>query len=272
MKSGSCLAMTITVLFAVVLHATPARTDPEICERLREVSSVKPAKSELYKILPLEEVCRSLYWTHFHPLPLSKIMNKDEIAEYLRNISTGDCTAAVALLGNRFAATYSESPSILTNRLNYKNWMSNTVGKHYPKLGLCFDLEQIRIAQEKIDALGLQAAPYAGVQNSMDARARNEFSKPARKRNLAIFNMHANLRSSFSPDIALALLKLSLEGRAVKYHEKYELYLAYWLDEKGLSDPIIQHVINRPYAERLRSDMRSRAQREQFVFFPDYPE
>lgn len=269
---GTSRILAIITFATAISYADMGRGEPDICARLKEISSEDPAQSELNLVWSREEVCRMLYWRKFSPQPLWEILNKDDIAAYERDISNRNCNSAAALLSNRFVAAHPNAPSLLKNTLNFKEWKSQLVGRHFPRLGLCFNLETIRISQDEIERLGLKAEPYAGYLKSMSPEAKKNMPGPVRKRHMAVFSLHRLLINSGRPDIMLALLKLSVDGKAVRYHENYELFFAYRLIVKGRTAHVVDQVIDRPIAANVRSEIRLRAKEGRNVGLPVYPD
>lgn len=243
-----------------------------MCKRLKEISSFDPHKDLLFHHQTCEARCRTTYWVRLQPLPLSEILNEAERAQFDEAIAKQNCNAAAALLSKRFVDAHPNVPSILENKKDYKTWEFSTVGEHIPKLALCFGLEELRKAQNKMDRLGITAEPYAGQTKTLEAEITNRLPVAVLERNSAIFRLHAHLNSSLSHDIALALLKLSVEGRALKYHPWHELFLAYKLRHNRLQDPIIQKVIDRPLDSKVKADIERQVKSGRFEGIPQYPD
>lgn len=250
-----------------------AHAEPEMCKRLKEISSFDPDKQPLFHYKTREERCRIYYWMKLRPLPLSKILNEAERTQYEDAIAKQDCGAAAALLSKRFVDAHPDVPSILENKSDYRGWKRGTVVKHFPRLALCFNLKVIRDAQREIDRLGLTAAPFAGRKKSMRSKHGKELPQPIYERHHAVYSIIIRVRYRFEPVTALGLLKLSVAGRAVKHHELLELYLAYRLHYSGLRDPVIQQVIDRPLDSQLRAETERKAKLELFPYdIPEYPD
>ena len=263
---------TLTIFAVMSLAPEIAHAEPEICKRLAEISSFDPHKDPLFHYKTREERCRTSYWLQLQPLPLSKILNEAERGQYEEAIAKSDCGAAAALLSKRFVESHPDVPSILENTKDYKEWEFSMVGEHFPVLALCFGLEELRKAQNEMDRLGITGAPYAGLKKSLGLPHTKGLPEPVRARHNAIFRLKAHLRSSLSHDIALALLKLSVDGKALKYHPLTELYLAYKLRNNGLQDPIIQQVIDRPLDSQLKADIERQVKLGTYEGIPQYPE
>lgn len=268
----SLLTAALSIFAIAGIAPDVAHADPEICELLAEMRSVDSHNERFFHYRMSEEDCRYAYWSELRPLPLSKILNEVERAQYEEAIAKQDCEAAKVLLIMRFVEAYPDVPSIILSKRDYRVWESRTVGRHFPTLALCLNLEVIGKAQQEIDQLGLRAPPYMGYDKSPASYSRNGRPLSVFWRRTAVFKMQRNLRSSFSPDIALALLKLSMEGKALKYHPLNELYLAYKLRNKGLRDPIIQQVIERPLDSQLKADVERKAKLGEFEGIPEYPD
>lgn len=265
-------AAALTTFSIVGIEPHVAQAEPEICQRLKEITSFDPHKDPLFHHKPREARCRTVYWLRLLPLPLPKILNKSELAQYSEEITKQNCDAAAALLSKRFVEAHPHAPSILENTKDYKEWGSVTVGKHFPKLALCFGLEELRKAQNKMDRLGITAEPYAGLTKSLGLPHTRDLPGPVLARHNAIFRLHVDLNSSLSHDIALALLKLSVEGKALKYHPWHELYMAYKLRHNGLQDPIIQQVIDRPLDSKVKADVEQQVISGRYEGIPQYPD
>ena len=121
---------TLTVFAVISLATEIAHAEPEICKRLAEISSFDPHKNPLFHYKTREERCRTSYWLRLQPLPLSKILNEAERAQYEEAIAKRDCGAAVALLSKRFVEAHPDVPSILENTKDYKEWEFSTVWRY----------------------------------------------------------------------------------------------------------------------------------------------
>ncbi len=264
-------AMTLFALTSIAPNV--AHAESEICKRLAEISSFDPDKQPLFHYKTREERCRIYYWMKLRPLPLSKLLNEAERAQYEEAIAKQDCNAAAALLSKRFVDAHPDVPSIFGNKKDYRGWELGTVVNHFPKLALCFNLKVIRDAQREIDRLGLAAAPYADHKKSVLSKHGKELPWPIYERHYAVYNIIIRVMYKFEPITALGLLKLSVAGRAVKHHELLELYLAYRLHYSGLRDSIIQQVIDRPLGSQLRAEIERKASLKLFPYdIPEYPD
>ena len=264
-------ALTTFALTSIVPNV--AHAEPEICKRLKEISSFDPHKNPLFPDKTREERCRLAYWLLLQPLPLSELLNEAERAQYEEAIAKQGCNVAAALLSKRFVDAHPHVPSILGNKKNYRGWELGTVVKYFPRLALCFNLKVIRDAQHDIDRLGLAAAPYAGHKKSVLSKLSKDLPRPIYKRHGAVSNIIIRVTHKFDPVTALGLLKLSVAGRAVKHHELLELYLAYRLHYSGLRDPVIQQVIDRPLDSQLRAEIERKARLKLFPYdIPEYPD
>lgn len=249
-----------------------ARAETDLCKRLKEISSLDPTKELLWGRMSPEWICRGLYWSEFRPLPLSKILDGADLANYRSSTTGHDCTTAVALLSNGFAAAHPKALSILTDKENFKSWKRRTVGKNFPALALCFGLEEVREAQAEIDRLGISANPYAGHEKSMASEEARNLPIPVRERHNAIFGLLLDLRSTKNHAIAIAVLKLSVEGKALRYHQFYELYIALRLRTQGETDPIIEHIITGPMDARMKQKIEEMAKSRYYKDLPIYPD
>ena len=265
-------AAALSMFATTIICSDVAQAEPEICQRLKEITSYDPHKNPLFHYKTREARCRTAYWLHLQPLPLSELLNEAERAEYDEAISKQNCDAAAVLLSKRFVEAHPHAPSILENTKDYKKWESVTIGKHFPELALCFGLEELRKAQNKMDRLGITAEPYAGLTKTLEAEITNRLPVAVLERNSAIFSLHVDLNSSLSHDIALALLKLSVEGKALKYHPWHELYMAYKLRHNGLQDPIIQQVIDRPLDSKVKADVEQQVISGRYEGIPQFPD
>ena len=269
-----CLRLiTALILFASAFSfGALADNDAGNCERLKEISSVDPDKKILLYYKTREQRCSRLYFLEMKPLPLSKILSKPEQAIYKRATANEDCSTAAEILSEQFVKTHPRAPSILENKENYTNWKIYTVFNHYPAMSLCNDLEDVKSAQAEMDRLGLTAPPYAGLVKSMMSKAAKELPWAIQHRHTAIARLHRHLGNTMRSAIALALLKLSVEGTALKYHPVYELYIALRLRARGQSDLIMKEVIERPHDAQLRTKIELQAQSGGYKGFPIYPE
>ncbi len=272
MNSKMLIAFVLAGRLAFDHGISMAHAETDICKRLKEFSSLDPTKELLWGRMSPEWICRGLYWSEFRPLPLSKILNAADLGEYRRATTGSDCTTAVALLSNRFAIAHPKALPILTNKENFKSWKRRTVGTYFPALALCFGLQRVREAQAEIDRLGISAKPYAGRKKSLASPEALGLPIPVQERHSAIFRLQLIQQSTKSRAITLALLKLSTEGKALKYHRFLEFYIALRLRRRGEPDPIVQRIIERPIDTRMRLDIKQMAISGNYEGLPVYPD
>ena len=262
----------VFLVFAALFHlSNVTRAESEICKRLKEISSVDPHASPYFRYKTPEERCRQTYWSELKPLPLSKILNEAERKTYDKAIADKKCAAAEELLSKRFVEAHPKVPSIFADKRDYEEWQFFVIGLHFPRLAICRELDIISKALAEIDRLGLKPKPYSG-QIETTSPSDKVFPDPVLKMYIAVFNLHLQFGQSLNSDIAVALLELSVEGRAVKFHPDQELYWAYRLHMKGRRDPILQKIIDRPMDPKRKAEIVTKAKRGEFESVPYYPE
>lgn len=169
---------------------------------------------------------------------------------YAQVLATNDCASATRLLQQRFVEAHPEAPSILRNPRDYKEWKSSVLGLRFPRLYLCLALQRIQRLQGEIDRLGLKAEPFAGFEKSLSSENYETIHKAIMDRHHVVLMLHLSAASTKSTDIGLALLKLSVEGKATRFQPIYEAYLAVALRTKGIRSPIIDTILARPISQQ----------------------
>lgn len=85
-------------------------------------------------------------------------------------------------------------------------------------------------------------------------------------------NMIYALGLTQSPKVALALSKLSRDGKAVKFRPDYELYLAFWLQGYGVEDPLIDAVTHGSFELAVRARIAEKAEQKNSTYIPMFPD
>jgi len=246
-----------------------AEPEPEICRKLKEISSRDPDK-ELYP-WTRKERCRNLYWLEFKPKPLSRILTVRERRFYSRTLAANDCASATRLLQTRFVEAHPEAPSILRNPRDYKKWKSRVLGLRFPRLYLCLALQRIRRLQEEIDRLGLKVEPFAGFNFNTSTERREVVPQAIYDRNHSIYMLHLSGAITGNQSTNLTLLKMSFERKILHFHPHYEVYLALTLHEDGIRDPVIEQVLSRPLDEDTWKKLEGIARSRSNADLPHYP-
>ncbi len=248
----AAVAFKIVMVCLSALWTAPAQAGSDICKALRTVTDKDPMTHPSIKYRPKERICREWYWSNFKARPLKDVLSGDPLARYKRALGRKDCKTAAEILRKGFTAAHPKAPSTVTNQKNFKDWKSFTVG-HYPWLKTCLLMETIRQAQRELDLQGIKIPRYQGLQESRKLTAAvPNLPAAVSRRNLSLFVMEMHFRSKHHPAYGVALLKLSLEGKAVKYRPRVELVFAFVLRDKGRNDPIIDRVIKRPIDPKIR--------------------
>ncbi len=270
MRCLCALSSFLVVFLGFGPEPKAAEPEPEICRKLKEISSRDP--NDRSYLSTLEERCRSLYWREFKPRPLSRILTVRERRFYSRTLAANDCASATRLLQRRFVEAHPKAPSILRNPRDYKEWKSSVLGLRFQSLYLCLTLRRIQRRQGEIDRKGLVAEPFLGFERSLASKSARALPGEILMRHHEVHLLLLAGATTKNPVIALALLKLSTEGKVIRFHRLYESYLALALQAEGLRDPVIKEVIARPLntsdKEKVERVVRSRASSE----LPHYPD
>lgn len=243
--------------------------EPDICERV-EALGLPEALPNAVKILPKEEVCIMRYWEFFRAKPLEEILTAAQLERYREAIKTRACEEAEEILRRNFGAAHPDAPSILYDDQHYGKWRSYVIGEYFPDLFYCRVLKRIRTAQQEIDENGINAEPFFWSRHTRVLDP--ELPIPVQDRNVAFFILHAVGKQPQPIFVTRERLALSLEGRAIKYHPLFELFLAYALRVRGDTGPMIQQVIDRPVdpADRARVEQAIRIRSSEGIpMFPD---
>ncbi len=249
----AAVAFKIVMVCLSALWTAPAQAGSDICKALKTVTDKDPMTHPSIKYRPKERICREWYWSNFKARPLKDVLSGDPLARYKRALGRKDCKTAAEILRKGFTAAHPKAESIVTNQKNFKDWKKWTVGNHYPLLKVCLLLETIRRAQRELDLQGINIPRYQGPQKSSQLiRAVPRLPTAVLRRNSALFLLEIYLVGRSHPASVLALLKLSLDGKVVKYRPRVELFFALMLRDKGRNDPIIDRVIKRPIDPKIR--------------------
>ncbi|MEM1370656.1 MAG: hypothetical protein AAGG72_00355 [Pseudomonadota bacterium] len=269
--------LALSLLIAIAIVATPtqlaAGPEPEICRRLQALESVEaklPTSLDLLmrERLGKKELCTKRFWSTYRPKPLDQVLTGAERLQYHKALDSQDCDLALKLLSERFEAAHPDAPSHLSDEVNSFYWRINVAKRHYSNLGMCDALQSIRRSKRKIIGAQINARPFSGLQKSLMTPAFNKLPVPVQSMYSAIGDLHDILARSRNSKVALALLRLSVEGEALKYHPHYELYLAHRLRILGHTEPVIDAVINRRLDPAVRANIEGKATRHQPVGIP----
>ena len=271
----------MTVLRKIVLIAvfglgfmasgeTPALADePLICKKLAKIYPHKlnflPKSA---RKLSKEQQCRLVYWWAIKVKPLTEVLTPGEHKSFQQALTDKNCEVAVSILRPRFVEAHPDAPSIIENDSDFELWKQTTVASRYPRLGLCFELKKISEARAEIDKRGLNPAPF-GRFTDTDGYMRGIVPKdPVRKRDSAVYAILVVQLRLGHPDLSLALLSLSVEGKELKFHPDQELFLALFLRESGVVKPVVNQVIARPIDNKKREALEALAKKKDVLDAP----
>jgi len=260
------------MLAAMLAGAHPALADknePEICHRAKALGYDEG--KELLQFSSKRELCTRRFWYLFRPKPLAQILDKDEQKEYHTATEQGDCKRAASLLSKRFDAAHPDAPRHLSDSAHQFHWRGAMTLHYYDSLGLCDDLRFLQVALKDIDAAGLKPRPFWNWRKNYFG-AQTKFPRPVQQMYSAVARLLRNMGRTQSPKVALAVLRISNEGRALKLHPHYEVYIAHRLRALGVSDPLLDELINRPLDAQVSASIREKIRRKEPSGLPTFPE
>jgi len=235
------LLSVLWLVFLVVSKAMAA--EPDFCGLLPQISDADPDKDPRLGIMSREEICRAYYWLEFKAAPAEQLFKPLSLKVYKDALKQQNCATALRILRDTFADTYRSAPSILTNDSVYKSWHDHIIGIRYPNLALCLECKLLATLEQKIKRQELKVVPYRGWRISLMPQAIAQISDPILKRHMIIYGWELRLQRMGHLGTALALLRLSSQGQALKYHPETETYLAQKLKLGGYSDPAIDKIL-----------------------------
>ncbi len=257
-----------------LLHPAIASPDQdlEICRRAKALGYDESKQPVLgHEVLSKKERCTKAFWAKFEPRPLNEILNDADNAAYHVAIENGDCTRAENLLRESFSAAHPDALSTRFEDMMLDYWRHNMERHFYPSLGLCGDLRTIRKSLKEIVREGIKTRPFWSFKENHYPRS-TKFPFHLRQMYAGVANMIYGLSLTQSPKVALALLRLSREGKAVKFHPHYELYLALRLQGFGVEDPLIDTVINGNFEPAERTRVAEKAKQKNSTGIPMFPD
>ena len=260
MLAFRALALLISVLTIHGAALAVSENEPEICKKLREIGgSTSKWSTGVFKTR--EQECRHVFWYAFKPKALSEILDHENLAAYRRALDESKCLDAERILRTGFVGAHPDAPSIVDSEDDFKEWRKFPVAKYFSDLYLCSKLAEIERQQAEIDRQGIKAAPFFGLERSLPSGASRHMARPLLKRHHAVNMLLLSLPVSRNPKIGLALLKLSIEGKTLKFTPLHEMYLANRLVAYGVDDPLVSEVLERPLVgdkkdlfERIKKD------------------
>lgn len=268
---AGCFALFLLAV-ASALAANVAYADepePEICRRAKALGYDE--SKELLKFSSKRELCTMRFWNLFQPKPLAQIFNEDEHKQYDEAIRQGHCKQATEILSKHFDMAHPGAPPHQSNRSDSLSWRVSMSRHYYDSLGLCHLLRHLRLALEDIDAAGLKPRPFWSWRENYFG-AETKFPSPVREMYSAVASLLRDMGRTQSPKVALAVLKLSNEGRALKLHPHYEIYIARRLRELGVSDPLIDEIVSRPLDPETIRSIAEKVKRKDPSGIPKFPE
>lgn len=264
----AAVGLTLSFLtMAIVLAgdtAVAAGDEPEMCRRAKALGYDENTDVFLKYIqtpIDRQEHCTKRFWQHFQPKPLAKILSSDELRTYHERITSGDCIGATEILSERFAAAHPTAPNHRDNFSSRSSWRSGMSTHFYDSIGLCNRLGHLRRVLGKIDAAGIVPRPFWNWRANYFAPPAT-YPPPVREMYLTVGSLLREMGSTQSPKVALAVLRVSNEGRALKLHPHYEVYIALRLRELGMTDPLITKIINRPLDVKTRRYIEERVEKK----------
>jgi hypothetical protein len=266
--------LAVVAVFAAAMflvHPASARaTEFEICRLAKELGY------DIDKELPLiarmrskRDLCTSRYWELYRPKPLEQVLDAADLARYHRAIEKGDCRRAAALIDDRFDAAHPDALPHRSDEFHQRSWRGR-IAEHYVELGVCDSLQYIKWSLKKIDAAGIKARPFWGARENY-FRSGSPYPAPVQNMYSGVAGLLYRLDHFKSPKVALALLRLSHEARAVKFHPHYELYLALRIRGMGVEDPLIDEIVSRPLDRAIRSRIVEMADGKSSSGIPRFP-
>ncbi len=254
----ACAAGLLVAAIFAMLPAQASDTDPEICQRAKALGYDE--SKEMLKFSSKRELCTFRFWNLFQPKPLEQILDAAELAHYYQAIERGDCSRALTLLSDNFATAHPDAPPHLSGELKGLSWRSSMSKHYYTSLGLCEDLRSIKRALKDVAEADLEFRPFwSRRENFYNPIGR--FPKPVQRVYSGVGRLIHNLARTRSSKVALALLRLSDDGKAVRLHPHYELYIAFRLRNLGLTDMLIDKIIARPLDPVVRANIADKAKR-----------
>ena len=276
--AAAAVGLTLSFLtMAVVLAgdtAFAAGDEPKICSRAKALGYdestdvfLKYIKSSIDK----RELCTKRFWELFQPKPLVQILGDDEQRQFYAAIDQGDCNKATELLSARFAAAHPMAPLHRTDASSRLSWRVAMSHHFYESIGLCKDLRQIDRALADIDTEGLKPRPFWSLRKNFYVPT-TTFPPPVRNMYSSVASLLYEMGRTQSPKVALEVLRVSNEGRALKLHPHYEVYIALRLRELGMADPIINDLIERPLDPKTRRLVEERVRNKDPGDLPKFAE
>jgi len=252
---GGLALSFLTMAFVLAADTAFAAGDgPEMCRRAKSLG-YDESKDVFLKYIktPIDkrELCAKRFWELFQPKPLVQILDDDEQRQFSAEIERGDCNKATEVLSARFAAAHPTAPRHRTDDSSRSSWRAAMARHFYESIGLCKDLKQMYRALAFIDAAGLKARPFWSLRKNFYVPTPT-FPPPVRNMYSSVASMLYEMRRTQSPKVALEVLRVSNEGRALKLHPHYEVYIALRLRELGMADPVINYIIERPLTPKTR--------------------
>ncbi len=214
-----------------LLAADGAQEKDDICaiwdskseDELREEFKGHPNPEEAirqFKGPAREQACRFTYWRAFKAKPARDVLDAEGFKAYQRALRQADCDTALALLSNAFPAAHPRAPDILNDRDHFARWEQVIVPQQYLELSLCGTNREIQESQTEIEHQGLVVGRY---QDGWDFSLRGRDQPvPLVLRNHGIESL---IHDRDYPPALLALVKLSHEGKVVRFIPEYQYYL-----------------------------------------------
>jgi len=267
-RLGGALAAQLVAMTVVAYPASASDIEPQICRSLKALGYDE--SKELLTFSSKRRLCTMRFWTLFQPRPLEQILTATERTKYDQAIERNDCKRATDVLSDNFEAAHPDAPPHRADALSRSFWRNSIATHYYESLGLCRDLRSVRQALKDIAEAGIEARPFWNMQENYYG-AQTKFSIPVRNMYSGIARLLNNLNRTRSHKVALALLRLSDAGKAIKFHRHYELYMAIRLRNLGVNGPLIKEIIDRPIDADLRARVEGMAKRKDSAGIPMYP-
>ncbi|MEO0797779.1 MAG: hypothetical protein AAFY53_01085 [Pseudomonadota bacterium] len=258
------------LLFVAVPAAHPSQAygEPEICQRAKALGYDE--SKELRSFSNKKEHCITRFWGLYRPKPLAQVFDASAMSEYDRATERGDCKGATKLLSQHFDAAHPDAPSHRADEWHFFNWRIAMERHFYPTLGLCRDLSGISNALKRISDANIEYRPFWSRKENFYYSVKG-FPLPVQSLYTRVGSLLNNLGRTRSPKVALALLKLSDTGKAIRLHAHYELYIAYRLRDLGVEDPLVDKIIIRAIKPGIRTTIADKAKRKEQSGIPMFP-
>jgi hypothetical protein len=237
----------------VLVVASPAvANDMTNCQRLAAIgASVEGVRQLAYDP---EKSCLWTFWRKFQWRPLTEVLTAEDERVLAAEIDLGHCSAAESTVRDRFMSAHPLAPP-LNAEPHYGAWRRR-LATWYPALATCLDVEKILELQAEIERSGEKVPPYSGPGSK--SLMTGEYQSRVYDRDRLVNGLALRFLAISDRSAALALLRWSVEGRIAKSQADRELYIAYWLSDHRVIDPLVGEIIGRQFDPIVRADIQRR--------------